>query len=253
MDKLFDLSGRTALVTGSSRGIGRAIALGLADAGCNVIIHSVGSSRKADEAVQEVMNKGRKSFHISQDLCEPDCAEQIWKKAAEKVDGIDILVLNASQQISKAWELISVEDFDVQMNINVRSSMLLMQKAVVHMKKSGWGRILTVGSVQEKKPHPNMLVYSASKAAQTLMVLSLASQLAPLGITINNLAPGVIMTDRNTEAFANEQYREKVTSLIPVGYWGMPEDCVGAALLLCSDASRYITGQSLFVDGGKSL
>ncbi|HHU02009.1 MAG TPA: SDR family oxidoreductase [Christensenellaceae bacterium] len=253
MNNIFDLNGRTALITGSSRGIGRSLAIGFANAGCDVIIHSYDSSKKANDTVKEIKNKGRKSFYISQDLSTTDCAEKIWQKLLEKISGIDILVLNASQQISQKWEQISVEDFNSQMNINVRSSMLLIQKAVVHMQKTGWGRILTVGSVQERKPHPDMLVYSASKAAQTLMILSLATQLAPYGITINNLAPGVIMTDRNKDAFADEQYREKVTKSIPIGYWGMPEDCVGAALLLCSDAGRYITGQSLFVDGGKSL
>ena len=139
------------------------------------------------------------------------------------------------------------------MNINVRASMLLMQKAVPDMRRSGWGRILTIGSVQERKPHPDMLAYSASKAAQTAMALSLAAQLAPEGITVNNLAPGVILTDRCAGAFADESYRNKVTGLIPAGYWGEPEDCVGAALLLCSDAGRYITGHSLYVDGGKAL
>ena len=121
------------------------------------------------------------------------------------------------------------------------------------MKKMGWGRIITIGSVQEAKPHPDMLVYSATKAAQTNMVKSLALQLAKDGITVNNVAPGVIYTDRNMEALADPVYAKKVMDSIPVGFYGEPEDCAGIVELLCSDKGRYITGQSIYVDGGKSL
>ena len=131
--------------------------------------------------------------------------------------------------------------------------MLLVQAAVPHMKKAGWGRVITVGSVQEAKPHPDMLVYSASKAAQTNMMRSLSVQLARDGITVNNVAPGVIYTDRNVEALSNPEYAKKVTDSIPVGFYGEPEDCAGIVSLLCSEDGRYITGQSIYVDGGKSV
>ena len=121
------------------------------------------------------------------------------------------------------------------------------------MKKKGCGRIVTVGSVQEAKPHPDMLIYSASKAAQTNMVKSLSLQLAPFGITVNNMAPGVIYTDRNVEALSDPEYAKKVTASIPVGFYGTPNDCAGTVSLLCSDEGRYITGQSIYVDGGKSV
>ena len=122
-----------------------------------------------------------------------------------------------------------------QINCNFVSSLLLIQSAVPNMKKKGRGRIVTVGSVQEAKPHPDMLIYSASKAAQTNMVKSLSLQLAPFGITVNNMALGVIYTDRNVEALSD------------------PDDCAGMVSLLCSDEGRYITGQSIYVDGGKSV
>ena len=121
------------------------------------------------------------------------------------------------------------------------------------MKKVGWGRIITVGSVQEAKPHPDMLVYSASKAAQTNMMHSLSLQLAEFGITVNNVAPGVVYTDRNKEALSDPEYAKKVTDSIPVGFYGEPEDCAGIVSLLCSEDGRYITGQSIYVDGGKSV
>jgi len=121
------------------------------------------------------------------------------------------------------------------------------------MKAKGWGRVITIGSVQEAKPHPDMLVYSATKAAQTNMVESLSLQLAKDGITVNNVAPGVIYTDRNVEALSDKEYAQKVKDSIPVGFYGKPEDCAGIVSLLCSDEGRYITGQSIFVDGGKSI
>ena len=121
------------------------------------------------------------------------------------------------------------------------------------MKKKGWGRIVTIGSVQEAKPHPDMLVYSASKAAQTNMMKSLSLQLAKDGITVNNVAPGVIYTDRNVEALSDTEYAKKVTDSIPVGFYGEPHDCAGIVSLLCSEEGRYITGQNIFVDGGKGL
>ena len=121
------------------------------------------------------------------------------------------------------------------------------------MKNKKWGRIVTIGSVQEAKPHPDMLVYSASKAAQTNMVKSLALQLANDGITVNNVAPGVIYTDRNVEALLDPEYAKKVTDSIPVGFYGQPEDCAGIVSLLCSEEGRYITGQNIFVDGGKGI
>ena len=121
------------------------------------------------------------------------------------------------------------------------------------MKEQKWGRIVTIGSVQEAKPHPDMLVYSASKAAQTKMAQSLALQLAEDGITVNNVAPGVIYTDRNVEALSDENYAKQVTDSIPVGFYGDPEDCVGMVRLLCSEEGRYITGQSIYVDGGQSI
>ncbi|MEI8244298.1 MAG: SDR family oxidoreductase, partial [Lentisphaerota bacterium] len=115
-----------------------------------------------------------------------------------------------------------------------------------------WGRVLSIGSVQQKKPHRDMLIYAATKAAQTNMVQNLAVQVAPFGVTVNNLAPGVIVTDRNSVQMSDQTICETVLKKIPAGFIGQSEDCVGAAVLLCSDAGRYITGQDFYVDGGMS-
>ena len=247
---MFDLTGKTALVTGSSRGIGRAVALCLAEAGADVVVHCTGRPEKAQEVVDAIRAMGRKAWFIQKNLMDEDCAEYIFSRLEQP---LDILVLNASIQYRKAWEQITAQDFAEQINVNLRASMLLIQKAVPHMREQHWGRIVTVGSVQEAKPHPDMLVYSASKAGQRMMAQSLAGQLAKDGITVNNMAPGVIATDRNVEALSDPVYARQVADSSPVGFYGEPKDCAGAVLLLCSDEGRYITGQSLYVDGGKCL
>ncbi len=240
---------KTAFVTGSSRGIGRAIALRLATDGFKVILHGVGESNHIKALKDEIEKNGGSTEIITADLCDLEAT----KRLAEKVKDVDVLVLNASVQYRTPWQEITTEACYDQLNCNFISSMLLIQAAVPNMKKKGWGRIITIGSVQEAKPHPDMLVYSASKAAQTNMMQSLSLQLAREGITVNNVAPGVIYTDRNVEALSDPEYAKKVTDSIPVGFYGEPRDCAGIVSLLCSEDGRYITGQSIYVDGGKSV
>lgn len=240
---------KKALVTGSSRGIGRAIAIRLAQEGFKIFIHAAGNVAKAEETKEIIEKIGGEAEILVANLSD---LEQT-KKLAEKVADVDALILNASLQYRTPWEDISIEACMEQLNCNLVSSMLLIQSTVPHMRTKKWGRIVTIGSVQEAKPHPDMLVYSASKAAQTNMVQSLALQLAKDGITVNNVAPGVIYTDRNLDALLDEAYAKKVMDSIPVGFYGMPEDCAGIVSLLCSEEGRYITGQSIYVDGGKSV
>ena len=240
---------KTALITGSARGIGKAIALRLAADGFKVILHGVSESTHIKELQREIEQNGGTAELATANLCELDAT----KALAQVVANADALVLNASLQYRTPWQEITLDACYEQLNCNFVSSMLLIQAAVPHMKQAGWGRIITIGSVQEAKPHPDMLVYSASKAAQTNMVQSLSLQLAKDGITVNNVAPGVIYTDRNREALSDPAYAQKVTDSIPVGFYGEPADCAGIVSLLCSDEGRYITGQSIYVDGGKSV
>ena len=240
---------KTALITGSSRGIGKAIALRLAADGCKVILHGVSESRHIKELKEAIERMGGTVEIVTADLCDLDAT----KALAETVKHVDILVLNASVQYRTPWQDITPSEANEQLNCNLLSSLMLMQAAVPYMKEAGWGRIITIGSVQEAKPHPDMLVYSASKAAQENMMRSLALQLAKDGITVNNVAPGVINTDRNIKALSDPEYAKKVTDSIPVGFYGEPEDCAGIVSLLCSEEGRYMTGQSIYVDGGKSI
>ncbi len=240
---------KKALVTGSSRGIGRAIAIKLAQDGYKVIIHGAGNIAKAEETKHIIEQNGGVAEVIISDLTDIEKTREL----CEKVKEMDVLVLNASLQYRTPWQEITPDACYEQLNCNFVSSMMLIQAVANNMKKKGWGRIVTIGSVQEAKPHPDMLVYSASKAAQTNMMQSLSLQLAPFGITVNNVAPGVIYTDRNVEALSDPEYAKKVTDSIPVGFYGEPEDCAGIVSLLCSEDGRYITGQNIFVDGGKSV
>lgn len=240
---------KTALVTGSSRGIGRAIAIRLAKDGYKVIVHGAGNVQKAEETKQIIEQNGGVAIVEMADLCNVEET----KALAERIGKVDILVLNASLQYDTYLEDISADDMLSHYTCNAVSSLLLVQHFVPFMKEQKWGRIVTVGSVNEKKPIPKLMAYSMSKAAQTNMALSLASQLAEYGITVNNVAPGVIYTDRNVDALSNPEYAQKVTNSIPVGFYGEPRDCVGIVSLLCSNESRYITGQNIFIDGGKGL
>ncbi len=240
---------KKAFVTGSSRGIGRAIAIRLAQDGYKVIIHGAGNVSKAEETKNIITKNGGEAEIIMSNLCYLSETEAL----CEKVKEVDVLILNASLQYRTPWKEITTKACYEQLNCNFVSSMMLIQAVAPYMQKQGWGRIITIGSVQEAKPHPDMLVYSASKAAQTNMMKSLSLQLAKDGITVNNVAPGVVYTDRNVEALSDPEYAKQVTDSIPVGFYGEPEDCVGIVSLLCSEEGRYITGQNIFVDGGKSV
>jgi glucose 1-dehydrogenase len=247
------LKGKRALVTGSSQGIGRAIALGMAEYGADVMIHFSREATKAEAVRHEVEAFGVRCGIVGTDLSAPDAADRISQVTGEVFGGIDILVLNASVQIRRPWNEITVEEYRKQMDVNFGASLWLIQRFAPGMQQRKWGRILSIGSVQQVRPHPDMLVYSATKSAQVNMVRSLAVQLSGHGITINNLAPGAIATGRNADILADEKYLQKVLAKIPVGYCGEPYDCAGLAVLLCSDAGRYITGADFAVDGGMGL
>lgn len=250
---MFELKGKTALITGSSRGIGRAIALAYADSGAYVIVHCRRPCAAADETIASLESHGAKFSVFYADLSERQGANELYSQIERAGLSVDILVLNASVELRRTWTEISDEEYDLQMDTNLRSPIKLLQLIVPGMQRKGWGRIITMGSVQQRKPHEAMLIYSASKNALSNVALSLAMQLAPDGITVNNIAPGAIRTDRNAEALSDKSYEEHVRNLIPVRYIGCPDDIAGLAVYLASEESKYMTGQELYIDGGKSL
>lgn len=244
-----EFSGKTALITGGSQGIGRAIAIALAESGASVAINYVGHDDMAEEVRRHIRSSGGDCQTVKADLFSADCACHI----AQAVPSVDILVLNASVQYRRPWQEVTLEEFDRQVYINFRSALLLIQQYAPFMEQKGRGRIIIIGSVQEKRPHPDMLVYSSIKAALSHMTQSLAAQLAPVGITVNSVAPGVIETARNRDALRNEEYRAAVLKKIPAQRFGQTQDCAGIVRFLCSEEARYITGQHIFVDGGMGI
>lgn len=249
----FRLDGRSALVTGARREIGRAIALGLAAQGARVAVHHRGTaeeSRDAEEVVARIRASGGAAEAFAADFAEPEAGRTLATQVLARFGAIDILVLNASIELPEPWTEVTPERFDLQVSVNLRATLALLQALVPPMQARGWGRVLTIGSVQEQRPHPQMLIYAGSKAMQRNWALSLARQVGGSGVTVNNLAPGAIATARNREQLAREG--ERLLAGIPAGRFGTPDDLVGAALLLCSPAGGYINGASLVVDGGRS-
>lgn len=243
---MFDLAGKTALVTGSSQGIGKAIAAILVKQGAKVFVHASKSLEKAQNAASEI--HGNTACVIG-DLSKPCEVENLYKQTGN----VDILVLNASAQIRNPWNYVTADEMELQLGVNVKANYRMIQLYAPQMQKNGWGRIVTVGSVQQYKPHKDMPIYSASKSAVMSLVKNFAKIFAADGVTVNNISPGVIDTPRNAQALADTEYSKKVYAGIPMGYVGLAEDCAPAVLFLCSEESRYITGTDIVVDGGMQL
>jgi glucose 1-dehydrogenase len=252
MHQSFDLSGRTALITGASRGIGRAIALGLAEAGADVVVHYAGNVQAAAEVVEQITALGRRAMALGADLKMPDAPARIVE-SCRGFGSIDILILNASVQYRRDWTDTNREEFDEQFTVNVRASLELIQALAPTMVQRKWGRIITVGSVQQHRTSPGLIPYGATKAAQEHIARNFARQLSEHGVTVNNLAPGLIDTDRTAHAVQDPATMKTWLDRIPARRVGKPSDLVGAALLLCSEAGAYITGVDLPVDGGLRL
>ena len=236
---------KRVLVTGSTQGIGKAIAEAFVREGCDVIVHCSSDLQKA-EKIREEIGAWRA---VTADLSRMDEIKGLY----EKTGAVDCLILNASVQKKQKWDEIDEESMDMQLTVNVKSTLLLMQAYYPAMQEKGWGRIVTVGSVNQYRNHPELPMYAATKCAVMSLVKNIAKQAAPFGVTVNNIAPGAIATPRNAAIYENDELRRAVEASIPMGRFGQAEDCVGAVLLLCSDAGAYITGSDIVMDGGLRL
>jgi glucose 1-dehydrogenase len=251
---MFDLTGRRALVTGSSRGIGKEIAFALAKQGADICIHFSGASDEAEAVAARVRALGRHACIVAGDLTDTAAPPAIVQAAETGLGArIDLLIVNVAIQEPQPLSQIDVETARRQFNANFIGTLGLIQAVEPGMRTQGFGRIIHIGSVQQWRPHPNMAVYAGLKSGIENMVRNLAVQLAPHGITVNTVAPGAIETERNRAALSDPAYRAQVEGRIPVGRIGRPEDCAGVVAMLCGRAGDYITGANIPVDGGMRL
>lgn len=239
------MNGKRALVTGSTQGIGLAIAKRLVRDGYEVIVHCSHDAEKAERVAQEIGAAGFAVAELS------NRAETL--ALHEKTGDVDVLILNASVQYKQTWQEIGAEEMDRQIEVNLKSTLLLMQAYYPHMKAAGWGRIVTIGSVNEYRQHPELSLYAATKCAVLSLVKNIAKQAAPYGVTVNNVAPGAIETPRNASVCADPVARGAVEACIPMGRFGTPEECADAVAFLFGESGKYITGTDLIVDGGMRL
>lgn len=248
MNALFDLTGKTALVTGARTGLGQGMALALARAGADVA--ALGSSPMPEMAAL-VKDTGRRFHSLTVDLSRPFDASAIVTDAATAFGGIDILVNNAG--IIRRSDLLdySEEDWDSVLDVNLKAAFLLSQAVARHMVSTGRaGRIVNVASMLSFQGGIRVPAYAASKHGIAGLTKAMANELAPHGITVNAIAPGYMATD-NTEALRNDPERNaQISARIPMGRWGTPDDLATAVLFFAAPASGYVTGTVLPVDGG---
>jgi len=244
------LDGRIALVTGASRGIGAAIATVLAEAGARVAVNA--TQREADEA-RALAGGLAGAVAVPLDLGPSGSGVALAEAVRRALGEPDILVHCAAIQIERPWERLSADEMDLHWAINLRETLTLTQALVPGMVERRWGRVVGVASVQAVRPHPQMMVYAALKAAMVNALRNLAKQVAPSGVTANTISPGAIDTPRNAETLADPERKAAIEARIPMGRVGRAEECAGAALFLCSDAASYVTGTDILVDGGIAL
>ena len=242
------LEGKTALVTGASRGIGRQIALTLASQGADVIVNYNGSRERAEETVSQIRDMGRKAEALQCSVADFQACGDMVKKALELFGHIDILVNNAGITKDGLLMAMSEADFDNVIDTNLKGCFQMIRFASRRMMKQRYGRIINVSSVSGVAGNAGQANYSASKAGIIGLTKSAAKELASRGITCNAIAPGFVKTEM-TDVLPDE-VKENAKKQIPLGRFAEPEDIANAAVFLASDKASYITGQVLLVDGG---
>lgn len=245
----FDLSSRVALVTGGSKGIGRAIAGGLAKAGADLFL----CSRKEEHlkaAADEIREQtGVRVEYMVADMALRADVDRLAQTAIERFGRVDVLVNNAGWNVPQAIDEIRDEDWDYVVRLNLTNVMALTRALVPQMKHRGWGRVIHISSIMGVGSTAKRNAYSATKTALIGLARASALDLGPFGITVNCIAPGPIATEMPMSILSKEQ-QQSFAARTAVGRWGRPDELVGPALLLASEAGSYITGTVLVVDGG---
>jgi NAD(P)-dependent dehydrogenase (short-subunit alcohol dehydrogenase family) len=248
----FDLTGRTAVVTGAARGLGRSFAVGLAEAGADVVLVDLPGADGVAETAAAVEALGRRSWTHGQDLADIEALAGFVDAVRAETGPLHILVNNAGTAALERFNEITPASWSHIMRVNVDAVFFLSQRIAEHMTADGVaGRIITITSKNALVAEAGLAHYNASKAAAQLLTETLAVELAPHGITANTLAPGMIETPIDGEfPFDREAFESAYRERIPLGRYAQPDECVGALLLLASDAGAYLTGARLVVDGG---
>ena len=250
MTSLFDLTGKNALVTGASRGIGREIAKGLAEAGAQVALN--GRDAKTLEEVRgEIEASGGRAVVMSADVTDRDAVFALVGSAVDTMGSLDIVVNNAGgTAFMVPFGDLRFEGWTKVMRLNTESVVHVCQALAPHLLKQGSGSVINVASVAALGGTPGLSPYGASKAAVLSLTKSLAMEWAPAGVRVNALCPGWTATDLNRNLWENEQISAGMMATVPMGRWGRAEEMTGAAVFLASDAASYVTGQAIVVDGG---
>src|SRR3989344_827852 len=250
---MFDLSGKFALVTGSSRGIGRGIALALAGQGANVAINYTSSTDKAQSVVTEIIDMGRDSFLVQADVSKRDQVVNMFNQIRQKWGRLDILVNNAGIIDYASFEKLTEERWDRVLSVNLKGQFLCSQEAVKLMEENKWGRIVNIASISSGGVgigFKNISHYTASKGGVIALTENMAIELASKGINVNAVAPGAIESDMSSDALKDENIKQDMLTQIPKGRIGKSEDIGAAVAFLASEEADYITGVTLYVDGG---
>ena len=247
--ELFDLSGKTALVTGGNKGLGKAMARGLAECGADVMIASR-SEEELEAAAAEIGEgaDGRIEWKVV-DMLERGAVDELADETLERFGKVDILINNAGMNQPQAIDEITDDVWDRVTEVNLTTHMRLTRMLVPQMKERQWGRIIHISSVLGVGSKPGRNVYSATKAALIGMAKASALDLGPHGITVNCIAPGPILTDMPM-SLLNDQEKKEFSDRTALNRWGQPRELAGPAIFLASDASSYVTGEVLLVDGG---
>ncbi|MEC8857809.1 MAG: 3-oxoacyl-[acyl-carrier-protein] reductase [Chloroflexota bacterium] len=243
-----DLSGKVALVTGASRGIGAVVASRLAQAGARVGVNFHASSELATVISDKINKAGGEAFLVGGDVSQEDEAEAVVKQLVEHFGSIDILVNNAGINIDQLLIRMKTEDFDRVLNVNLRGAFLCTRYAMTHMIRQRSGRVINMSSVVGLSGNPGQANYAAAKAGLVGLTKAVAREVASRNVTVNALAPGYIVTSMVEEI--PEGKHDQILARIPMGRFGTPEDVAEAVVFLSSDGASYITGQVLTIDGG---
>jgi 3-oxoacyl-[acyl-carrier protein] reductase len=245
------LEGKVAIVTGSSRGIGRAIATELASRGAAVVVNYLNSAAAADEVASNIQSTGGRAQVHQADVSDFKAAQGLIKFAIENFEGLDILVNNAGITRDKLIMMMSEEDWDIVQDTNLKSTFNCSKPAVRHMMRKRYGRIINITSIGGQMGNPGQTNYSASKAGQIGFTKALAREIGSRNITVNAIAAGYVETD--IWDGVPEEARQMILSMVPLGRKGEAEEIADAVAFLASDQASYITGQILGIDGGVAM